>query len=137
MVVGVSRGSSELCDLVVDVHELVQAFTQYVDPRRLLWGAAFIVLSLIALNQSLLAMGLQNAIEIASHLEFMIMGALIVTFLILEPHGLARLWQIFKQKLRTWPFPYWVGQSCVRRPQSRLIAFRRFRAGSRLRSSPF
>ncbi len=69
-------------------------------------GAAFIILFPIALNQSLLAMGLQNAIELASHLEFMIMGALIVTFLILEPHGLARLWQIFKQKLRTWPFPY-------------------------------
>jgi branched-chain amino acid transport system permease protein len=27
-------------------------------------------------------------------------------FLILEPNGLARLWQIGKQKLRVWPFPY-------------------------------
>jgi branched-chain amino acid transport system permease protein len=69
-------------------------------------GAAFIVLLPIALNQALLALGLQNAVELASHLEFMIMGALIVAFLILEPHGLARLWQIFKAKLRTWPFPY-------------------------------
>lgn len=69
-------------------------------------GAAFIVLFPIALNNALLGMGLQNAVELASHLELMIMGALIVAFLILEPHGLARLWQIFKAKLRTWPFPY-------------------------------
>jgi branched-chain amino acid transport system permease protein len=26
--------------------------------------------------------------------------------LIVEPLGLARLWQITKQKLRVWPFPY-------------------------------
>ena len=35
----------------------------------------------------------------------MIVGALIIFFLIVEPHGLARLWQIAKQKLRVWPFP--------------------------------
>ncbi len=40
------------------------------------------------------------------HLTFMIVGALIIFFLIVEPHGLARLWQIGKQKLRVWPFPY-------------------------------
>ena len=36
----------------------------------------------------------------------MLVGGLIILFLIVEPHGLARLWQIGKQKLRTWPFPY-------------------------------
>jgi branched-chain amino acid transport system permease protein len=40
------------------------------------------------------------------HLSFMIVGALILFFLIVEPAGLARLWQIGKQKLRVWPFPY-------------------------------
>src|SRR5262245_297703 len=40
------------------------------------------------------------------HLTFMITGVLIVFFLIAEPAGLARLWQIAKQKLRVWPFPY-------------------------------
>ena len=40
------------------------------------------------------------------HLTFMTVGALIIFFLIVEPHGLARLWQISKQKLRVWPFPY-------------------------------
>ena len=38
--------------------------------------------------------------------HFMMLGALIIFFLIVEPHGLARLWQIGKQKLRVWPFPY-------------------------------
>jgi branched-chain amino acid transport system permease protein len=36
----------------------------------------------------------------------MVVGLLIVFFLIVEPNGLARLWQIGKQKLRVWPFPY-------------------------------
>jgi branched-chain amino acid transport system permease protein len=40
------------------------------------------------------------------HLQFMIVGALIIFFLAVEPSGLARLWQIGKQKLRVWPFPY-------------------------------
>jgi len=30
----------------------------------------------------------------------------IILFLIVEPHGLARLWQIGKEKLRLWPFPH-------------------------------
>ena len=36
----------------------------------------------------------------------MIVGALIIVFLIVEPHGLARLWQIGKQKLQGVAFPY-------------------------------
>ena len=42
----------------------------------------------------------------AANLEAMIFGALIIFFLIVEPHGLARLWQIGKEKLRLWPFPH-------------------------------
>jgi branched-chain amino acid transport system permease protein len=49
---------------------------------------------------------LRIAAATVEHLTFMILGALIVFFLIVEPHGLARLWQIAKQKLRVWPFPY-------------------------------
>jgi branched-chain amino acid transport system permease protein len=41
-----------------------------------------------------------------SHFESMIFGALIVFFLIDEPHGLARLWSVAKEKLRLWPFPH-------------------------------
>jgi branched-chain amino acid transport system permease protein len=74
------------------------------------FGAAFIVVLPIALNQFLpLLMGLFG-IEIStagiSHAELMIFGGLIVWFLIVEPHGLAKLWSIGKQKLRLWPFPH-------------------------------
>ena len=43
---------------------------------------------------------------LSTYLFTLIVGALIVVFLIVEPNGLARLWQIGKQKLRVWPFPY-------------------------------
>jgi branched-chain amino acid transport system permease protein len=70
-----------------------------------LFGAAFIVILPIALNQLLPVLGVDST-ALASHLEFMIFGALIVFFLIVEPHGLARLWSIGKEKLRLWPFPH-------------------------------
>jgi branched-chain amino acid transport system permease protein len=69
-------------------------------------GAAFIVLLPILLNSAPAALGLSIRVETVSHLEFMIFGGLIIFFLIVEPHGLARLWQIAKEKLRLWPFPY-------------------------------
>jgi branched-chain amino acid transport system permease protein len=69
-------------------------------------GAAFIVLLPILLSNAPALLGLQIPVEIISHLEFMIFGGLIIFFLIVEPHGLARLWQIGKEKLRLWPFPY-------------------------------
>ncbi len=69
-------------------------------------GAAFIVLLPIFLNIAPTALGLEISVETVSHMEFMIFGALIIFFLIVEPLGLARLWQIGKEKLRLWPFPY-------------------------------
>ncbi|MBI2748317.1 MAG: branched-chain amino acid ABC transporter permease [Burkholderiales bacterium] len=50
--------------------------------------------------------GIEISHAILSNLEAMVFGALIVFFLIVEPHGLARLWQIGKEKLRLWPFPH-------------------------------
>jgi branched-chain amino acid transport system permease protein len=74
------------------------------------FGAAFIVILPIFLNQFLPALGALVGVEIStalvSHVEYMIFGALIVWFLIAEPHGLAKLWSITKQKLRLWPFPH-------------------------------
>ncbi|HSH90576.1 MAG TPA: branched-chain amino acid ABC transporter permease [Ramlibacter sp.] len=74
------------------------------------FGAAFIVVLPIFLNQALPALGELVGVTISTagitHTEFMIFGALIVWFLIVEPHGLARLWSIGKQKLRLWPFPH-------------------------------
>ena len=69
-------------------------------------GAAFIVLMPIFLNNTMLAVDPSISTALVSHIEFMIFGALIIFFLIVEPHGLARLWQIAKEKLRLWPFPY-------------------------------
>jgi branched-chain amino acid transport system permease protein len=43
---------------------------------------------------------------LVSKVELMVFGALIIFFLIVELHGLARLWQIGKEKLRLWPFPH-------------------------------
>ncbi|MGB9990357.1 branched-chain amino acid ABC transporter permease [Massilia sp. SM-13] len=67
-------------------------------------GAAFIVVLPIFLN--VVAHGLALPTSVASNLELMVFGALIIFFLIVEPHGLARLWQIGKEKLRLWPFPH-------------------------------
>jgi len=44
--------------------------------------------------------------SITSNLQLIVFGGLIIFFLIAEPHGLARLWQIAKEKLRLWPFPH-------------------------------
>ncbi len=70
------------------------------------FGAAFIVILPIMLNQLPTWLGLPLSTAAISHMEFMIFGALIVFFLIAEPHGLARLWSIAKEKLRLWPFPH-------------------------------
>ncbi|MYN38075.1 branched-chain amino acid ABC transporter permease [Duganella sp. FT109W] len=67
-------------------------------------GAAFIVLLPVLLN--VIAHSLALPTSVASNLELMVFGALIIFFLIVEPHGLARLWQIGKEKLRLWPFPH-------------------------------
>jgi branched-chain amino acid transport system permease protein len=69
-------------------------------------GAAFILLVPIALTNLPRTLGIEIEIALQKHLELMIFGSLIVFFLIVEPHGLARLWQIAKEKLRLWPFPH-------------------------------
>jgi branched-chain amino acid transport system permease protein len=74
------------------------------------FGAAFIVVLPIFLNQFLPFLGSTVGITISTegiaHTEIMLFGALIVWFLIVEPHGLAKLWSLGKQKLRLWPFPH-------------------------------
>ena len=69
-------------------------------------GAAFITLLPILLTNVPEMVGFAIRADIQKHIEFMIFGGLIVFFLIVEPNGLARLWQIAKEKLRRWPFPY-------------------------------
>src|SRR6185295_701437 len=69
-------------------------------------GAAFIVMLPLFLNQLPGMLGIPLSTAMISHIEFMVFGALIVFFLIVEPRGLARLWAIGKEKLRLWPFPH-------------------------------
>ena len=73
-------------------------------------GATFITLLPIFLNVLFGAISHLSGFQIPhawlSNIELIIFGALIVFFLIVEPHGLARLWQIAKEKLRLWPFPH-------------------------------
>jgi len=68
-------------------------------------GAAFIVLMPIVLT-NVMVYGFGFAAVTAKHFEFIFFGGLIIFFLIVEPHGIARLWQIAKEKLRLWPFPH-------------------------------
>ncbi|HRK23473.1 MAG TPA: branched-chain amino acid ABC transporter permease [Beijerinckiaceae bacterium] len=70
------------------------------------FGAAMLHLVPIFLKFGLPAIGFPIGGATAEHLTHLIIGVLIIFFLIVEPHGLARLWATGKQKLRMWPFPY-------------------------------
>ena len=66
----------------------------------LIWGLP------IVLRATPAYFGVTIAASTIEHITFMSVGALIIFFLIVEPNGLARLWEVAKQKLRVWPFPY-------------------------------
>ena len=68
-------------------------------------GAAFLVLLPVVLKIVGADM-LGWPTDIVAHLNLVIVGGLIVVFLIAEPHGLAQLWRVTKEKLRLWPFPH-------------------------------
>jgi branched-chain amino acid transport system permease protein len=70
------------------------------------FGAALLHILPIALRALPSMVGLNIGSATIEQLTFMITGALIIFFLIVEPRGLAQLWRIGKQKLRVWPFPY-------------------------------
>jgi branched-chain amino acid transport system permease protein len=69
-------------------------------------GAGFIMLVPIFLTNAPHAIGLSLPVALQKQIELMVFGGLIIFFLIVEPRGLARLWQITKEKLRLWPFPH-------------------------------
>ena len=74
------------------------------------FGAGFIIVLPIIINQVLPFLGEIAGVSVSTaaltHAEQIIFGSLIVWFLIVEPHGLAKLWSVAKQKLRIWPFPH-------------------------------
>ncbi|NBD28816.1 MAG: branched-chain amino acid ABC transporter permease [Alphaproteobacteria bacterium] len=68
-------------------------------------GAAFMVLLPVVLK--LVGVDLFGfPTDIVAHFQLVIVGGLIILFLVAEPHGLAQLWRVAKEKLRLWPFPY-------------------------------
>ncbi len=70
-------------------------------------GAAFILLLPIFLaNFFHFVTGGVFDQALLSAFEVLLFGAFIIFFLIVEPHGLARLWQVAKERLRLWPFPH-------------------------------
>ncbi len=69
-------------------------------------GAAFITMVPIFLTNAPPLIGLSMPIDLQKHIEVMTFGGLIIFFLIVEPHGIARLWQITKEKFRLGPFPH-------------------------------
>ena len=68
-------------------------------------GAAFLVVLPVILK--LIGVDLLGwPTDIVAHFQLVIVGLLIVIFLIAEPHGIAQLWRVAKEKLRLWPFPH-------------------------------
>ena len=70
------------------------------------FGAFFIVVLPVLINVVPQFMGLAVASETVEHVNLIIIGSLIIAILIIEPHGLSRLWSIGREKLRLWPFPH-------------------------------
>ena len=69
-------------------------------------GAIQIVALPVLLGTVPAALGLPISSAMVEHLNTMIIGGLIIMFLIVEPHGLARFWEIIREKLIMWPFPH-------------------------------
>lgn len=74
------------------------------------FGVAFFLLLPIFLNQLLTSLGEIAGIYVSSGItsgvETLIFGTLVILFLIIEPLGLAKLWENFKDYFRLWPFSY-------------------------------
>lgn len=70
------------------------------------FGAAFVILLPILLNNLFSIIGAGAHADLLSHAQMAIYGALIIILLIKEPHGIAKMWQVFRQRMRIWPFPY-------------------------------
>ena len=69
-------------------------------------GAILIVALPVIISAVPSALGLPISPTMVEHLNIMAIGALIITFLIVEPHGLAQFWATIREKLILWPFPH-------------------------------
>jgi branched-chain amino acid transport system permease protein len=74
-----------------------------------IYGAAFLTWLPNYINQlgaTLQTSSLQVIIRKLSALQLAVFGLILVVFLLVEPRGLARLWQRMKDYFRLWPFRY-------------------------------
>lgn len=95
--------------LVAFAAAVVMLVINIVRTRSLIAGAGvgWIFASIAAFMAYALTIGgMDWPTDIVAHLQLVIVGALIIIFLIAEPHGLAQLWRVAKEKLRLWPFPH-------------------------------
>jgi branched-chain amino acid transport system permease protein len=69
-------------------------------------GAILIVALPVIIGTLPATFGIPISSSMAEHLNTMTIGGLIIMFLIVEPHGLARFWAIIREKLIMWPFPH-------------------------------
>ncbi len=69
-------------------------------------GAVFMTLvpEALKLVVGLLSPWMPNAVAILSPVRTIVFGALIIGFLILEPHGLAEIWRRIRRFFHLWPF---------------------------------
>jgi branched-chain amino acid transport system permease protein len=87
---------------------LIAAATFLFWVARNLWGVGaavgFGVVTLVYGYAQLQGFRIDSAL--IEHINVMIVGALIIFFLIIEPHGLNQLWRLIREKLIIWPFPH-------------------------------
>jgi branched-chain amino acid transport system permease protein len=69
-------------------------------------GAILLVALPVLLNTVPELLGLSIKSATVEHINIMVVGGLIIFFLIVEPHGLAQLWRLIREKLIIWPFPH-------------------------------
>ena len=103
------RGAAEpnLFDIELSFRVLFIAIIGFVGSILGNWLGAILIVALpVVLNTVPEVFGLDIKSATVEHINVMIVGALIVFFLIVEPHGLARLWALIREKLIHWPFPY-------------------------------
>jgi branched-chain amino acid transport system permease protein len=63
-------------------------------------------LSVIRISEGLFGVSYGAVANFLANFQLFVFGALIIVFLIIEPAGLARLWENIKRYFRLWPYSY-------------------------------
>ena len=63
-------------------------------------------LSVISISEGIFGVRYGTVADFLANFQLFVFGALIIIFLIVEPEGLARMWENIKRYFRLWPFSY-------------------------------